>query len=366
VRVCVVARPGVGGVARVLEAMFRRLPARGVTGTAVLSGLEGTEMLDVARKHGWDVVRVDMKREVSFVSDGLAFLKLRRRVRGHDLVHAHAAKAGGLVRIARPDAPIVYAPHGFYFTYHPEGSKAWNKYLALEQRLAPGAKLLHCVSAAERDAAVRHGLVFDAEDAVVLPNPIPPRRADAPLTTKTVTPSESDERVVLMAARLAEPKDPLTFVRAAGLVDASLNARFLLVGEGPLLDAAKAEAAKLPAGRVVFVPAKADVRTLLAGSRVAVLSSNSEAMPLFLLEALAEGVPAVATDLPGCREASGDAALYVPPGDAAALAESVTRLIGDASLRRRMAKAATNRAPLFDEDRWLDGLVAMYERAVAR
>src|SRR6185503_5341653 len=177
--------------------------------------------------------------------------------------------------------------------------------------------------------------------------PIPPRRADAP----KITPSESDERVVLMAARLAEPKDPLTYVRAAGLVDASLNARFLLVGEGPLLAAAKAEAAKIPAGRVVFVPAAADVRTLLAGSRVAVLSSGSEAMPLFLLEALAESVPAVATDLPGCREASGDAALYVPPGDAAALAEAVTQLLRDAALRRRMAKAASARAPLFDEDR---------------
>jgi len=359
VRVCVVARPGVGGVARVLEAMFRRLPQRGVTGTAVLSGLEGTEMLDVAKKHGWDVVRLDMKREVSVVSDGVAFLKLRRRLRGHDLVHAHAAKAGGLVRIARPAAPIVYAPHGFYFTYHPEGSKAWNKYLALEQRLALGTKLLHCVSAAERDVAVKHGLVVDAEDAVVLPNPIPPRRSDA---TK-VSPPADGERVVLMAARLAEPKDPLTYVRAAGLVDASLNARFLLVGEGPLLAEAKAEAAKLPAGRVVFVPARAGVRTLLAGSHVAVLSSKSEAMPLFLLEALAEGVPAVATDLPGCREASGDAALYVPPGDAAALADAVTRVLRDAALRRRMSKAATNRAPLFDEDRWLDGVVAMYERA---
>jgi glycosyltransferase involved in cell wall biosynthesis len=362
VRVCVVARPGVGGVARVLEAMFRRLPERGVTGTAVLSGLEGTEMLDVAKKHGWDVVRVDMKREVSFVSDGLAFLKLRRRLRGHDIVHAHAAKAGGLVRIARPDAPIVYAPHGFYFTYHPEGSKEWNRYVALERRLAPGAKLVHCVSAAERDLAVTHGLVLDAEDAVVLPNPIPPRRADAPKTA----PTETDERVVLMAARLAEPKDPLTFVRAAGLVDASLNARFLLVGEGPLLDEAKSEAAKLPDGRVVFVPARADVRTLLAGSRVAVLSSRSEAMPLFLLEALAEGVPAVATDLPGCREASGDAALYAPPGDAAALADAVARVLRDAALRRRLSKAATDRAPLFDEDRWLDGLVAMYGRAAAR
>jgi len=361
-RVAIVARPGVGGVARVLEATFRRLPARGVTGTAILSGLEGTEMLDVAAKHGWDVVRLDMKREVSFVADALAMLKLRRRLRGHDLVHAHAAKAGALARIVGPAAPVVYAPHGFYFTYHAEGSKQWNRYLSVERRLARGTKILHCVSAAERDVAVRHGLVLDDEDAVVLPNPIPPRRADAP----KIAPPPETERIVLMAARLAEPKDPLAFVRAAGLVDASLAAKFLLVGEGPLLAAAKAEAEKLPPGRVVFVPAQADVRTLLAGSRVAVLASRSEAMPLFLLEALAEGVPAVATDLPGCREASGDAALYVPPGDAAALADAVTRLLRDAALRRRLAKEATHRAPLFDEDRWTDGLVALYERALGR
>ena len=358
-RVMVVARPGVGGVARVLEAMFRRLPQRGIEGTAVLSGLEGTEILDVARKYGWDVLRLDLKRDVSFLSDAMAMWRLRREFGLHDVVHAHAAKAGALVRLARPKVPIVYAPHGFYFTYHAEGSKPWRKYLALEQRLAPGTSLLHCVSAAERDLAVRHGLI-DAADAVVLPNPIPPRRADAP----SVGAPPAGERVVVMAARLSDPKDPLTYVRAAGLVDASLGARFLLVGEGPLLAAAKAEASKLPAGRVIFVPANADVRTLLAGSHVAVLSSSSEALPMFLLEALAEGVPAVASDLPGCREAAGDAAVYVPPGDAAAMAEAITRLLRDDKLRWKMSKAATKRVALFDEDRWLDGLVAMYQRAV--
>jgi hypothetical protein len=55
----------------------------------------------------------------------------------------------------------------------------------------------------------------------------------------------------------------------------------------------------------------------------------------------------------------------VPPGDAAALAEAVSRLCRDEVLRRKMSKLATARVPLFDEDRWLDGLVAMYERAVS-
>jgi glycosyltransferase involved in cell wall biosynthesis len=359
VKVLVAARPGIGGVARVLEAMFRRLPSRGVEGTAVLSGLEGTQMLDVAARHGWETVRVNMKREIAFLSDALAVAKLRREFPGHDLVHAHAAKAGALVRLARPRMPVVYAPHGFYFSYHAEGSKPYRRYLDVEKKLAPGTSLLHCVSEHERDLAVANGLI-DAPDAVVLPNPVPPRRADAP----KVAPPPENERIVLMAARLAEPKDPLTFVRAAALVDPALGATFLLVGEGPLLDAAKREASALPAGRFVFLPANADVRTLLAGSRVAVLSSRSEAMPLFLLEAMAEDVAIVATDLPGCREAAGDAAMYVPPSEPKAMAVAITALLLDAKQRKRLRENGRLRLPLFEEDRWVDGLVAMYERAL--
>lgn len=85
---------------------------------------------------------------------------------------------------------------------------------------------------------------------------------------------------------------------------------------------------------------------------------------MFLLEALAEGVPAVASDLPGCREASGDAAVYVPPGDAAAMAAAITQLLRGDEMRRTMSRAASVRVALFGEDRWLDGLVAMYERAL--
>jgi glycosyltransferase involved in cell wall biosynthesis len=356
----VVARPGTGGVARVLEAMFRRLPERGISGTAVLSGLEGTAILDVAKKHGWDVLRLDLKREVALFSDARAIWRLRRELGLHDVVHAHAAKAGAIARLARPSIPVVYAPHGFYFTYHAEGSKPWTKYLALEQRLAKATSLLHCVSASERDVAVRHSLIAP-DRAVVLPNPVPPRGAAAPKVKRP----PPDEYVIVMAARLSEPKDPVTYVRAAALVDPSLNAHLLLVGEGPLLADAKTAAEGLPPGRVLFLPANADVRTLLAGSHLAVLSSRSEALPTFLLEALAEKVPAIATDLPGCREASGPAAVYVPPGDPKALAGEITRLLRDERARSALSQAAAARAPMFDEDRWVDGLVAMYQRALA-
>ncbi len=168
-----------------------------------------------------------------------------------------------------------------------------------------------------------------------------------------------------MAARLEAPKDPVTFVRAAARVAPERRAVFVLVGEGALLDEARA-AVSSDGSPVVFAPAESDVRALLSGAAAAVLATRSEAQPLFLLEALAEGTPAVTSDLASCRDTSGNAALYVPPGDAETLAESIDMLLCDAALRGRLVTAAVDRAPRFSEERWLDGMVALYERASGR
>lgn len=357
-KVLLVARPGTGGAARVIEALLRRLPERGITGTAVLSGLEGTDLLDAAARHGWRVLRLDMKR-----APALDDLAARRRIAelaaGHDLVHAHAAKAGALARLAPHGIPVVYAPHGYFFTYHAEGSLRHRVWKAIEGRLAPRTAVFHCVSETERALTVAAGFCDDAH-AVALPNPVPPRPAP-----EAVPAAFDGSPVVLMAARLEEPKDPRTFFAAARRVDPALGARFVLCGNGSLLIPARRASEHVPLGRAWVITDVRDVRGLLARSRVAVLASKSEAMPLFLLEALAEGVPAVASDLPGCRDASGDAALYASPGDADALQAAMTRLLTDDALHRDLAAKARARAPQFTEDRWLDGVVAMYGQATA-
>ncbi len=357
-RVLVCARPGIGGAARVIEALLRRLPERGVTGTAALSSLEGEDLLDAASDHGWDVVRLDLHRSISPMSDTGAGYRLRKLAPGHDVVHAHAAKAGALARLALPmkrGVPVVYSPHGFYFTYHEEDSPQWKRYLGLEQRLAPRTTLLHCVGDAERAVALEHRLATD-ENAHVLRNPVP-RAVDR---NEAALPDDG-KPLVVMAARLAAPKDPVTFVRAAAALDPEHSARFVLVGDGALAEDARAAAGDHD---VHFLPPETDVRGLLRRARVAVLATDSEALPIFVLEALAEGVPVVATDLAGCRDAAGDAALYVPARDPAALGTAVVRLLADDALHTRLSAAGSSRAALFAEDVWADGLVEMYARVV--
>ncbi|HET7851969.1 MAG TPA: glycosyltransferase family 4 protein [Methyloceanibacter sp.] len=86
----------------------------------------------------------------------------------------------------------------------------------------------------------------------------------------------------------------------------------------------------------------ADIREVWERAHVAVLASRREGLPKSLLEAAACGRPMIATDTPGCREIaiSGKTALTFPVDDAAALAEALTQMAGDADMRARFGSAA--------------------------
>ena len=121
---------------------------------------------------------------------------------------------------------------------------------------------------------------------------------------------------------------------------------FLVVGEGEERAALEALARRLGLGaRVVFTGLRHDVPRLLAAVDVLALTSLYEGFPNVLLEAMATGAVAVATDVGGCRElvTSGETGLLVPPRAPAAVAAAVGRVLRDPALARRLATAARQR-----------------------
>lgn len=92
--------------------------------------------------------------------------------------------------------------------------------------------------------------------------------------------------------------------------------------------------------RVVFTGLRTDVPDLLSSAAVAVMPSLNEALPNALLESMAAGAPVVATRVGGTPEAVQDGVngLLVPPGDSAALAQAVTRLLSDSELAVRLGR----------------------------
>jgi glycosyltransferase involved in cell wall biosynthesis len=129
------------------------------------------------------------------------------------------------------------------------------------------------------------------------------------------------------------------------------DARLCIVGDGRLAGELTAQAGALGLGGAVELPGRLDresVRDRLRRASVFVLSSRSEGMPLALLEAMACGVPPVATRVGGVPEVvAGGAGLLVPPGDADALAAALVRVLRDPGLAAELGQAAHRRAQAF-------------------
>ncbi len=178
-------------------------------------------------------------------------------------------------------------------------------------------------------------------------------------------------RLVAQIGRLTTQKDYPTFLRAAALMaEERPDVDFLVVGEGALRQELERLAASLGIGpRVRFLGLRHDVPALLAAVDVLVLASIFEGFPNVVLEAMASGAVAVATDVDGAREliASGEHGLLVPPGQPAAVADAVTRLLGDDRLRERLALAARRRVEAeFTVEVMARRTAEAYERWLAR
>jgi sugar transferase (PEP-CTERM/EpsH1 system associated) len=143
----------------------------------------------------------------------------------------------------------------------------------------------------------------------------------------------------------------------------------VIVGEGPEHEYLKAQATRLGLSeRISFTGHQRDVRPWLAAFDIFVLSSDWEGMSNALLEAMAAGLPVVATAVGGTPEVvvEGETGFLVPPRDPEALAEAILRLLRDPDLRRRMGEAGRKRvAEHFSVEQMVQKTEALYEHLVA-
>jgi glycosyltransferase involved in cell wall biosynthesis len=154
--------------------------------------------------------------------------------------------------------------------------------------------------------------------------------------------------VVLSVARLVPDKDHDTLLVAFGqLAGEHPGAELWLVGNGPRLEDLEQKTRDLGlTGRVKFLPATHDIRKLYHQADIFVLSSVNEALPNVILEAMATGLPVVATKVGGLPEAvvPEDTGLLVSPRDVEGLAAALGRLLDDPGTRRKLGRRGRERA----------------------
>jgi glycosyltransferase involved in cell wall biosynthesis len=179
-----------------------------------------------------------------------------------------------------------------------------------------------------------------------------------------------DEIVYLCVGRLYAQKNHALLLRAfAAMARKQTGARLVVIGEGELRRALEAQATALGiAARVRFLGIRRDVPDALAASDVFVLASDYEGHPLSVMEAMAAGLPVVATAVGGVPElvTEGKTGLLVPAGDADALAAAMTRLAARA-LRESMSRRARERAVRdFGVQTMVDAYARLYRKLVNR
>lgn len=276
-----------------------------------------------------------------------------------DVVHAHFATEP--TRVARAiagdlDLPYTFTAHGYDVYRRPPADLAARVRDAAAVVTVSDANAEHLAQACGADRDRLHVLPCGVDlDYFV---PAPPRIEPA---------------TVVCVARLRPVKNLGVLLHACRLLkDRGLTVRTVVIGEGPSLAELSALRAALALERdVCFEGAQdqATVRDWWQRATAGVLTSESEGMPVSLMEAAACGVPAVAPAVGGIPEliAHGETGFVTAPNAPDAIADGLARLVTEPQLRATMSVAARRRAEArFSAGRQVDTLLSLWAPLVRR
>jgi glycosyltransferase involved in cell wall biosynthesis len=237
----------------------------------------------------------------------------------------------------------------------------------LIHRFAFRGRVTPVVVAAEVGRSFRK--LYGAEPAAVIPNGIETGRYFRPGARqewRRANGFSADDLLIVSVARLEPQKNPLglieSFARALG---EERRWRLLMAGDGSLRNAAREAALRLGIGeRVHFLGVRSDVAEILSASDVFALASHWEGNPIAVMEAMAAGLPVVATAVGGVPElvVHGETGLLAPAGDEQAFADALAAVAGDPERRRDLGAAGLRRSAGFG----VDAMVASYSRLFER
>jgi glycosyltransferase involved in cell wall biosynthesis len=357
-----VVRSPVGGIFRHIGDLVAAQSAEGHRVGLILDSLTGGafEAAHIARLApdlALGAVRLPMPRSIG-PADAPALVAVSRQVHrlAPDVIHSHGAKGGVFGRLAAAierrrgrKVAAFYAPHGGSLHYD-GGSAAGRIFFAVERALERATDGLIHVSAYEA-RTYRDKIGVPRCPAHVVVNGLRPEEFE-PVATR---PDAAD---LLYIGMLRDLKGVDVFLEALALIKGE-GATALVVGAGDPADEAryrKMVAAAGLADKVAFRPPM-PAREAFAAARVIAVPSRAESMPYIVLEAVAAGLPLVATHVGGIPEIV-DADELVPPGDARALAEALRRALRDPE---RAAAAAMLRRDRIREKFSLESMAARVE-----
>ncbi len=314
----------------------------------------------------------DLIRSPSPLKDLVAFWKIYRLLRRgrFDLIHTHTSKAGILGRFAARMAGvphIIHTPHGQAFNGY-AGRLMTALFILVERWAATFTDWIIGLT----DQEVRDNLergIGEPGQFVSIPSGIDlkpfARRDKSPAEVKTSLGLSPSARLIGSVGRLDRVKGHTYLLDAFGVLAPRFPDLYLaLVGDGEmLLDLRSRVEQSGLTDRILFLGWREDIPDLLHAFDLFVFPSLSEGMGRALVEAMASGLPIVATRVCSVPEvlAEGKAGYLVEPANSAALAQGIETLLLDPALCSRLANAARERAPRYSVETMLHKIQALYQ-----
>ncbi len=298
-KILMVTEPSGGGSGRHFIDLSRELTGRGYKVHAVYSPVraENSFVAELGAANLDGITAIPMRRSVG-PNDAISALQLKKVIGKYgpfSVVHSHSSKAGAIARMVTPRAVArIYTPHAFRTMDPNIGHKGKIVYSAIERFLAvTSTDAIIAVSAEERDHAVEIGI--PEHKIHVVQNGVDP----SPTVNRDLIRSQlgiaADEIVVGFVGRMSAQKNPIKFAQAISkAVNIDRRVRGVMIGDGELL-----ENVRQVADNRILLLGNQNARQFLPAFDIFMMTSNYEAMPYVLIEALHAGLPIISSKVGG-------------------------------------------------------------------
>ncbi|HOJ51817.1 MAG TPA: glycosyltransferase family 4 protein [Syntrophales bacterium] len=315
-------------------------------------------------------------RPVSPLKDTCALIALYRYLRKEKplIVHTHTSKAGILGRWAAflAQVPIIcHTPHGHVFWGY-FGSLLSRLFIFLEKITAPITDRLIMLTAQERDDHLLFR-VAPKEKFVVIHSGVDlqPFFQHDPSRKEKMRSSLSlgaDDFVIGSVGRLTQVKGHRYLLNAyARYLGRGGKGTCVMVGEGELRKELTEQAQQLGIEKLVrFLGWRPDVAPVMKAFDVFVLPSLNEGMGKVVVEAMACGLPVIASNVGGIKDliVHGENGLLVPPTDEESLAEAIMLLYRKPHLRKEMGEKGKQKALLYSREAMVEKIEDLYQTLI--
>lgn len=298
-----------------------------------------------------------MRRDIHPWHDTLAILELSKIFRSgkYDAVHLNSTKMGILGSIASQLPRTVYRIGGWVFL---ESLPAWKKqvYITAERFSARFKDTIICVNPSDVTAAQRLA-IKPKKEIICVPNGVDLPRFETRLLSKQESRTKlglnQDTMIVGSISNFYAPKNIPAYIDAIrDAVDQNPHIHFVIIGDGPERENVVKKIADLNLQKsITLAGEKTDASSLLRAFDIFTLPSTKEGMSWALLEAMASGLPCIATDVGAAKwMMENGAGIIVPPSDTQTLSNAILELANDESKRNQLGQnakeAVQNRFPL--------------------